>query len=76
MKTLKDQLNFTTTRSTEKGLTWGATIGPDPSNASHWNGIVGLLATGKADISSVGLTMSRERALVSKKMIEMPKTLL
>ena len=34
------------------------------TNETRWNGLVGMLAEGKADLSSCGLTASKERAMV------------
>ena len=63
---LSSRLNFTLRRVTAPGLTWGVTLGPDPRNASHWGGIVRMLADGRADIYTGGLTIAEDRGKVKR----------
>ena len=63
---LSSRLKFTLRRVTAPGLTWGVTLGPDPRNASHWGGIVRMLADGRADIYTGGLTIAEDRAKVKR----------
>ena len=58
---IREQLNFTFSLKPPPDGKWG---GRDPSTQSGWNGMVGLIADGKADITLASLTVTEGRAEV------------
>ncbi len=58
LRTLARRLNFTMRMTASPDKKWGSR---DPDNGT-WNGLVGMLVGGTADVVSAGLSVSKQRA--------------
>ena len=58
---LAEQLNFTLSFSSPSDLNWGNAVGKDDLGQEIYNGVVGDLQFGRADMCSSALTMTTGR---------------
>ncbi len=59
---LQDMLNFTVTYTSPADRQWGSPV--SPSSPLNFTGMVGMVARKEADLSSAGLTVTRDRQQV------------
>ena len=61
MNSIKESLNFTTTRVQPEDGFWGSLVFNSSTNTSSWNGMVRFIQDGNADLGTPGFAVSKER---------------